>query len=152
LRQEGADGQDHHSRETGWGRASSLPYFLLRRVPVATDTGPPHTPVQVTLTPGGGREIWLGRVICLALMVGAWLGFAGFVEMWAVERALLARGKTTVAKRTREEKIRSSRYKAYHYEAAGREYKDSTEGTDDPEGQTVTYLPENPSVHRLGVI
>ena len=82
---------------------------------------------------------------------------------------LLARGKTTVAKprggdlwerlKPEERVIRLKgrapalkRKKTYSYEVEGRYYEDYTTGEADPVGQTITYLPEDPTVHRLGVI
>lgn len=114
-------------------------------------------------------KVWLGRGVFLAVLVLFWWGYANACENSRVTEDLLARGKTTVAKprggdlwerfRPEESVLRFKgrvpvlkREKTYSYEVEGRYYEDHTTGEADPVGQTITYLPEDPTVHRLGVI
>jgi hypothetical protein len=114
-------------------------------------------------------KVWVGRGGFLAAMVGFWLVYAWVCAGWWVEEDFLARGKTTVAhprKKTLEELIRGEervlrfegripvlkRKKEYSYVVEGRSYEDYTTGEANPVGQTITYLPEDPTVHRLGFV
>jgi hypothetical protein len=111
-------------------------------------------------------QVWLGRGFCLALMVLVWWLYAYGCESWRVEEDLLARGKTTVAERRKGDYVSRPdtvivptprrvfviQNWSYTYVAEGREYETYAEGKVDPVGQAVTYLPEDPTVHRLGVI
>jgi hypothetical protein len=122
--------------------------------------------MNLTPTP---EKVWLFRGVFLAVLVLFWLGYASACENWRVTEDLLARGKTTVAKprggdlwerlKPEESVIRFKgrdpvlkRKKTYSYEVEGRYYEDYTTGEADPVGQTITYLPEDPTVHHLGVI
>ena len=122
--------------------------------------------MNLTPTP---EKVWLFRGVFLAVLVLFWLGYASACENWRVTEDLLARGKTTVAKprggdlwerlKPEESVIRLKgrapvlkRKKTYSYEVEGRHYEDYTTGEADPVRQTITYLPEDPRVHRLGVI
>jgi hypothetical protein len=113
------------------------------------------------------KKVWLCRGVFLTLMVGGWLLHAGGVAKSRVDDDLLARGKTTIAKHRKgldrwlpEGHVPGvvgrvpvlRRKKTYSYEAEGRYYEQYTTGEKDPVGQTITYLPEDPTVHRLGAI
>jgi hypothetical protein len=111
-------------------------------------------------------QLWLARGGCLALMVLVWLWPAYVCADWTLTEDLLARGKTTVAERRKGDYISrpetvivpTRRYVfviqkwSYTYVAEGREYETYAEGKVDPVGHTVTYLPEDPTLHRLGDI
>jgi hypothetical protein len=120
--------------------------------------------MNLTPTP---EKVWLFRGVGLAAPVLVWLGYASACEDWAVAEDLLARGKTTFAEprkgyeRFLPEKhvvvpkgrgFAVKRRRSYTYVAEGRDYENYTTGEVDPVGQTITYLPEDPTVHRLGVI
>src|SRR5205085_7233748 len=118
----------------------------------------PATPMGITHMTA--EKVWLCRGVFLALMVGGWLLYAGGSAKSRVDDDLLARGKTTIAKPRKgfdrwlpEGSVLSfkgrvpvlKRKKTYSYEAEGRYYRDYTTGEADPVGQTITYLPEDPT-------
>jgi hypothetical protein len=112
------------------------------------------------------KQVWLCRGCFLAFMVGFWLLYYGATKP-SVTDDLLARGKKTVANpRNGLDRWLAEGYvigvegrvpvlkrkKTYSYEVEGRYYEDYTTREANPVGQTITYLPEDPTIHRLGVI